>query len=194
MKMQNRNEIGKKYISEMEIIKLRTDLINNTLLKYLQPTIEFKALQLRKIIEQILLSSLIANAEKYKEYYKKIGKEWNARCISRDLKRINADFFPRAVIDNHREHKIDYKNNALTCDEIIKIYEKLGKLLHSQNPFNSPIDYKKENIFINNSLKKIVDLLNTHIIKPYGADGFIYVGMKGVETNGRAFFTWFEPI
>ncbi len=191
---QKQTMVCEKYIGEMEIIKLRTNLINNTLLKYLQPTIEFKALQLRKIIEQILLSSLIANSEKYKEYYGRLEKDWNARLISRDLARINPDFFPRAVYDDHVKHEIKYKSDALSCDEIIDIYERLSKLLHSQNPFDFPIDYEKENVFINNSLEKIVYLLNTHIIKPYGTDGFMFVGMRGLNSNGKAFVNWFEPI
>ena len=58
-----------RYTSEMEIIKLRIEEIKTAKqkIRYLQPIVEYKALQFRKIIEQILLSSLIANAEIYQQ-------------------------------------------------------------------------------------------------------------------------------
>ena len=96
---KQQEEIIKKYTDEMEIIKLRTNQIFTVLGKidYLEPTVEYRALQLRKIIEQILLASLIANADEYKQFYNRLGNEWNARLICRDIERINPAFFPRAV-------------------------------------------------------------------------------------------------
>ena len=194
MTEQNRIEIAQKYISEMEIIKLRTSLINNVRLKYLEPLVEFRALQLRKIIEQIILSSLIANADRYKEFYNRLEKDWNARNISRDLKRINPSFFPQAVTDDHDNHIITNKPDSLTCDELIKIYEKLGRLLHSSNPFNQSINYREFNVYIIESLNKIIRLLSLHTVKPYGVDGFILIGMSGTNNNGKAFANWFEEV
>ena len=57
------NDVIYRYTREMEIIKLRLKSIVDISDKfeYAQSAVEFAALQLRKIIEQIVLSSLITN-------------------------------------------------------------------------------------------------------------------------------------
>lgn len=87
----------------MGIIKLRVEEIKNApnIIKHWQPLVEYKALHLRKIIEQILLASLIANSEVYQQYYNRLESEWNARYICRDLESIHPKFFPVAAIDDH---------------------------------------------------------------------------------------------
>ena len=97
---RHKEEIIQKYKKEMEIIKLRISLVFSleNSLTYLQPTVEFLALQLRKIIEQIVLSSLITTSEKYKEYYHQLGRVWRIDYICQELLEINTDFFPFAVI------------------------------------------------------------------------------------------------
>lgn len=118
-----------RYASEMGIIKLRVEEIKKApnIIKHWQPMVEYKALHLRKIIEQILLSSLIANAEVYQQYYNRLGREWNARLICRDLERIHPKFFPVAAIDDHEnQHISDNPKDNLTSEEVIEMYEKWG--------------------------------------------------------------------
>ena len=58
-----------KYSYEMGVIKLRMEQIRaaeNDFL-FLIPMVEFSALQFKKIIEQIILASLITNSEIYKQ-------------------------------------------------------------------------------------------------------------------------------
>lgn len=191
---KKKNEIIQKYINEMEIIKLRVEQIRKakTFFAYLEPAAEFKALQLRKIIEQILLASLVANAEEYKKFYNKIGSEWNARLICRDIARVNADYFPRAVINNHDKMEISNVPDSMKEDELIAIYEKMGKLLHSANPFSVAPDYEKMNEFIDESCRKIIKLLSTHTIHLVGGDAFLFVIMNCSDRNGHVAINWFE--
>ncbi|MBK6088624.1 hypothetical protein [Ruminococcus difficilis] len=182
-----------RYTSEMEIIKLRIEEIKTAKqkIRYLQPIVEYKALQFRKIIEQILLSSLIANAEIYQQYYNRLGTEWNARYICRDLKRINPRFFPVAVIDDRENHSIIDMEDSLTSDELIEMYEKMGKLLHAQNPFGSLPDYKQLSEYIDNGCKEIIKLLRVHKTMLYGEKDFLFVIMSA-KTGGRVAINWFS--
>lgn len=58
-----------KYSYEMEVIKLRMEQIRaaENDIFFLIPMVEFSALQFKKIIEQIILASLITNSETYKQ-------------------------------------------------------------------------------------------------------------------------------
>ena len=190
---KQQEEIIKKYTDEMEIIKLRTNQIFTALGKidYLEPTIEYKALQLRKIIEQILLASLIANADEYKQFYNRLGNEWNARLICRDIERINPAFFPRAVINHPDIMKIDDAPDSMNSDELLTIYEKMGRLLHANNPFSTPPDYHKLSEYIDESCKKIMGLLSTHTIRLIGGDDFLFVVMNASNHGGHVAINWF---
>lgn len=192
---EKRKEIIELYCSEMEIIKLRTNQVLGATKKigFLQSAVEYKALQLRKIIEQVILASLVANAEEYKNYYKRLDKDWNVRLISQDLYRINNDFFPQKVIDDHANHKIDNDPSGLICKELINTHAKLGKYLHAHNPFSQEWDYNKMNAYLDEECVKIAQHLNTHIIRPYGADAFIFVVMKS-DVDGHVHANWFERV
>lgn len=189
-----REEILRKYADEMSIIKLRTEQIfsANRKFDYREPAVEYKALQLRKIIEQILLASLVANAEEYKKYHDRLGTEWNAKYISQDLARINPDFFPKAV-HNRPDFQIDDKPGGISSQEILKVYDKLGKYLHSKNPFdNSQLDYDAISDYIEFNTKRIIYTLNCHNVTLLGGEAFLNVVMKSQEHNGQVHAVWFD--
>ena len=188
---KERKEIIQKYADEMEIIKYRTHEIFTAKKRfdYLEPAIEYKALQLRKIIEQIILASLIANADEYKKYYNRLGSEWNARLICRDLERVNPDFFPKAV--KNMPDVIDNKPDGISCQEILTIYDKLGKHLHSKNPFDTqPRDLEALSNFIDDSMNRIIYTLNTHNVTLIGNEAFLNVVMKSTK-DGHVGISWF---
>ncbi len=186
-----RKEILELYCREMEIIKFRTEQIfaATSRFEYIQPAVEFKALQLRKIIEQILLASLITNADEYKRCYDRLEKDWNVKCISKDLERLNKDFFPVQAIDDHQNHKVEDAPESLGCKALVSTYDKLGKYLHARNPFSQELDYNSLSRQIDDMCRQIIKLLNTHTIKPYGVDAFIYVVMKS-DTDGHVYALW----
>ena len=178
----------------MEIIKLRVNEIRKTskTIKYWQPRVEYKAMHLRKIIEQIFLASLIANAEIYQQYYNRLGKEWNAKYICRDLERIHPNFFPVAVIDDHENHHISTNlQDSLTSDDAIEMYDKMGKFLHSDNPFRQHPNYEKSSKYIDDCCNKIVCLLRVHRIMLYGEKDFLFVIMEE-KNSGHVSINWFS--
>ncbi len=188
-----KEEILNKYVDEMEIIKYRTEQIlsADNRFGYKEPAVEFKALQLRKIIEQIFLASLVANAEEYKAYHERLGKEWNARLICQDLERINPDFFPKPVT-NGTDYHIENKDGGITSQELIKVYDKLGKYLHSKNPYDeNKWDYDAISEYIDLYTKRIIYTLNSHNVTLLGGEVFLNVVMKRKD-DGRAYVLWAE--
>ena len=187
-------EIIKKYTSEMEVIKLRTTQIFTALSKfeYLEPAVEYKALQLRKIIEQIILASLITNADEYKAQYNRLEKEWNAKNIIRDLERLNPDFFPRPVM-NRTDYIIEDKQPVISSQQMVDAYKKMGKYLHSKNPFDTARwDYREVSDFIDDFTRRIIYTLNNHNVTLLGGDVFLNVVMEAEDKNGHVSVLWAE--
>ena len=192
---KQRETILNKYISEMNIIKQRTNQIRiiGSRIEYLQPIVEYKALQLRKIIEQIMLASLVANSTAYKDFYGRLGGDWNAKLIASDLERVNPDFFPKAVKNDYENHTLIDEPDSMKCEEAIKMYEILSKkLLHASNPFGCPTDYNEMNQHIDEWTSRIIKLLQTHIVKLIGMDDFLFVIMNSSNHSGNVAINWFE--
>lgn len=166
------NDVIYRYTREMEIIKLRLKSIVNISDKfeYTQSAVEFAALQLRKIIEQIVLSSLITNYKEYLEYYHKLASVWNIKYIMKDIERINPNYYPVAALVGENAKNVFEGAGYATKDDIIDAYEKTSKVLHSQNPFAERIDYLGMLKYISSMYKKVVNLLNEHLMWPYNGD------------------------
>lgn len=132
--------------------------------------IEFVAIQLRKSLEGIALSSLIANKDVYSEQHKNFAKHWNPKLLIKDLERINPDFYPKPLgpisgPDENGVKNIDYlADGYLTKDDFIFLYDKCGKALHTLNPYggSSTIDLK---LSVHEWVGKIIKLLFLHQVK-----------------------------
>ena len=101
--------------------------------------IEFCVLQIRKILELIALSSLVSDADIYKEQLNNVEKMWNARLILNDIERINPKFFPQPICIDPLNTSIWNKRQepSLTRDSFVRIYERCGKYLHEDSPFKT---------------------------------------------------------
>ena len=175
------------YLQEMWYVKRRMEAIRTIALKerttlFPITNIEFMTLQIRKIIEHIAMGNLIANKELYEEYSAKFSSHWNARYIFRDLERFNSKFYPEPVkSDNTKEvgEWITIDEDYLTINDAIKIYEKCGGLLHASNPYGSQINanYYQEKMPI--WYKKIMNLLNQHLIHMVDGEHIFFITMNG---------------
>ncbi len=149
---------------------------------------EFLFIQLRKILELIAFSSLIANKAKYAEVYEDFHKDWNAKRILEKLEEVNPDFYPNpSQLEKSGENSYhvvrklstqDGDNTPLTKSEFIGLYNICGGMLHIPNPFkqnpsNANYAYSSE-IWI----KKICLLLDTHVIGLVDNGGFWIVRMS----------------
>ena len=131
---QKQSELQKLYLKNMSLIKLRmralTDVIRlERTTTYGITNIEFCVLQIRKILELIVLSSLVSDVDLYREKMDKVEKMWNARLIIRDIERIHPDFYPHPItIKSHRDEGepdefLELSEPYLTREKLIEIYQ-----------------------------------------------------------------------
>ena len=180
-----------KYLDVLREIKRRTRVIDafmagNTHAVFEATNIETVCLQFRKILELIAFSSLIANVKEYSQQYDKFAEHWNARLMLRDLERVNANFYPRPIIQEPASEPgitirwLDRPDDYLTKDRFIGVYEKCGGLMHAENPYASPMDYGYYKQQLVPWRKQIINLLNAHTVALSG-DSNLYLFQMGAD-------------
>jgi len=190
-------ELQKLYLRNMQIIKWRLNAIRDIQTgerktTYKMTNIEFGVLQIRKILELIAFSSLVSDADTYREKLSKIDSMWNAKLIFRDLERIHPDFYPKPILIDPEDKSIwhDVVDGYLTKDDFVSIYDKCGKYLHENSPFlsNKEIDRMYDEVWdqITDWGTKIINLLNTHIVSLYNRND-LYLIQMGDPPSGNIF-------
>jgi hypothetical protein len=198
------NEQVEKYVSVMKEIKLRVEVIialsagrENSV--YVPPTLESIGLQFRKCFELIAFASLAANQQQYCAVYADFAKHWEAAKLIKNLKRINPFFYPKPVIEKPTDNPAashalaDRQGDYLTESDLIEAHGRCGVLLHSANPFGSPIDYEFFGTNFQVWLIKIMNLLNNHQIRMPGDEGFYLIHMKEEGHNEVKWYR-FQPV
>lgn len=131
---------------------------------------EVFALNIRKILELIAFSSLIAAKDQYALKHKKFHQHYKSKNILEEIEKINPKFFPTpgAIEDKNDGSKhVELPNtakNALTRKEFEELYDYCSSVIHAWKPFNSApkkVDFKIAPI---EWLNKIRDLLNVHYV------------------------------
>lgn len=180
-----------KYRAGLIEIKRRMkviDQIGEGKLHVLYPatSVETAALQFRKVVELITFGSLIANKDIYSAVHEKFSKHWNAKLILQDLERIHPDFYPEPIhqVPTNRPdvqtELVPRKDDYLTKDQLVSLYEECGGLLHAENPFGKQIDYDAFAAKTKNWRNRIVNLLNAHTIKLVN-DENLYLFQMGTD-------------
>ena len=188
----------------MEEIKKRTEVIRafsdgraNAL--YKQANAESICLQIRKILELIALSSLVANKDAYAKNRKKFATDWHAKRILADIAVINPDFYPipsQQVLDANtgkviKTKKID--SGYLTKQEFENIYDRCGGLLHATNPFSKQKDIENFLKIVPTWMERIMKLLNHHQIQLTQEDLQLWVIMQA-KIDGKVHVSLFQRI
>lgn len=172
------NEVKKRMLAITQMLERQTTT------SFPATNIEFMCLQLRKILELISMGSLVVNKDEFKAIGKKYEDFWNAKLILQDIERFNPGFYPTAIIEGPSqiegvENDLQNKSEGfLTRDDFVKIYDKCGKMMHSNNPFGSHYDYGYYSGKIAEWVGLIVGLLNSHLIHIKGIDGFYLIHMQ----------------
>lgn len=194
------SELLNLYLDKMQIIKYRVRAIKEiisekTTTSYKMTNIEFCLLQIRKILEMIVLSSLVANRDAYEAIFPNAGKMWNLKNIIKDVSRIHPHFYPKPIIidPNDKYNWLKRSDDYLTQEKCIQIWECCGKYLH-ETPINmtkSDIDnaYKGIEEQIPQWIQLIINLLNPHNIMLYNQKALYYVamGVEGQHPFGNVF-------
>jgi len=192
-----------KYASLMKEVRLRTVVIHffttgGGHALYEPPTIESMCLQLRKILELIAMASLVANKGAYSKLYDDFAKTWNAKFLLKQLKGVNADFYPKPIVEIPSKRpgvKMDWapmSADYLTEVEFVKVYEKCGAIMHWGNPFGSQVDYAYYRKQIPIWSRRVVNLLNSHTIRLVNDERLFLIHMKE-DTDDEVHYYTFEP-
>ncbi len=162
------------YIKIIEEIKQRVDVVlrlhkGELFVEYRATQVESMILQVRKILELIVLASLSANKSIFEQNRKKFEDHWRPKDIIKDIESINPGFYPIPVEEKPSEDEgvvdlVDVKTKFMDRVELLFVYSECNRCLHASNLYGEGIDYeyyiKKVSIWID----WIVGLLHTHKI------------------------------
>ena len=197
-----------KYIAQMEAIKRRiASIVKIVELSagghlYLPVTVESIYLQFRYILEHIAMAALVANREALEESGKslrKLGKQWKAGAILKNIANSNPDYYPVPIVEEQsnyqgvRANLVEKTTEFLTLDKYTKLYNLCGEVLHTDNPLGKQTDHDK--LLQDGSVwqELIMNLLGCHKIILVGRDGFWLVHMHE-STDGKVHMYEFERI
>ena len=177
----NSSRIRRKYLELMLEVEKRLEVLNGFISKeigalYVQTTIESEALQLRKILELIAYSSLIAHKTAYESIRSDISKDWHASRILRKVETLNPGFYPIPTngIKNGNWRRV--RGGFLTRKQFETLYDRCGNVLHSKNPFSKISQYSLSfHKQVPSYVSRIERLLEEHVVVLAGSNEIIHV-------------------
>ena len=112
------------------------------------PQADAAILQLRKSLEAMVFASIAPNKSRYEEFRSRCvnqpdyTKDYRATKILQVLSKINADFFPAPLLPAVRKEDGSWffdrrTEGVLTKKRFVRIYDRLGRFLHSANLWGS---------------------------------------------------------
>lgn len=184
----------RKYLLTLQEINMRLESITDVLDKncrttYEQTNIEFVALQLRKIFELIVFSSMISHKQPYAVINPTMNQHWRAKKILSKIEAINPKFYPKPVSGVQNKKWKVVKGGYLTRKQLERYYDLSSGFIHAKNPFSLK---KQSDSFYQNVpliVQKIQLLLEQHIVTfPMGETLYIYRGSDSSGDFTRAIY------
>jgi hypothetical protein len=192
------------YVAQLKEIKYRINVVlaitygNRYTTPYPATNVELVYLQLRKILELIALSSLVANKEEYAKIEREFATEWRAKKILKKIKDINADYYPRPSrqIKGPQSGRFTFEpitSGYLTEENFVELYSLSSNLIHARNPYAPEVDLDLYKSRINEWEAKIRTLLNHHSILLYGGKNMIAALMQS-DKDGEPHASYFAKM
>lgn len=137
-------------------------------------------LQLRKAMESIAYAAIVPNRQAYEQFRKSADEskdfrnDYNARQITIMLEKINPDFFPvpllPAIQKSEGQWHFERRDSGfMSKKRFQKLYDRLGKFLHADNPWGNQkgfLNLANELPNLQNQLKELLVLYVTFIVTP----------------------------
>ena len=183
------------YCMYLEDIKTRINRINKIVVVGHSPMknepwdVEVTFLFLRKCLEQMAFSWLIANKEAYSAAHADFATNWKIKTLLKRIEALNPDFYPKPVIfpeqadANGIKHLADVPDGFLTRDELEILYDLCSEVLHTWNPYRAgpwQLDTEKP---IAEWVQRLQRLLNHHYIRLL--DGTVWVIQMVHPVDGK---------
>ena len=185
MKQAENLDIG-QYYNLMEEVKTRIESVNQ-LMELPGITnltlVESISVQLRKLLELIVFSSLVSNKDLWHRSQKELQSSQNINNKLRELKRLHPNFYPKPV--DMRQITLgdaprDRADGFLSEDILINVYGQLGNILYAENPLGNSTDYRYFMDAVPEWITQVENLLKCHKAYLYHhPDRFYLVKMFG---------------
>ncbi|MGJ8588075.1 MAG: hypothetical protein ACSHXW_07960 [Yoonia sp.] len=184
------NPEARRYLDSMEQIKARLFAAEDSADKFLQGDcnyigdLEFACLQLRKALELIGFSGMIAEIDAYSAMRPKFNKEWKFARVLDDLNRISQNSLPFKV---RREkslqaginwHFVPQKEFALSHDQLSEWHGRLNEHLHARNPYSKSEDSRLASLRVKSNVTDILTLLGDHAFLRFDHSGGFLVSLN----------------
>ena len=159
-----------KYTLLMSRVKRRIDFLSNDWPPRVPKIIgaEIAAVQLRKLCEMVVFSSLVVNKTKYAELHVNYARHWRIKNIMEEIAAFHPHYFPIPAVDvdGHIQHLSGPQ--YLDESELIEIYNDASGILHADRPYagdSEPIDQFMSTV--QPRVSKFRNLLNKHVTHPF---------------------------
>lgn len=163
-----------KYGGCMEEVKQRLAVVQSLGLGHITTglitfDIEIAFLNLRKTLELIAFSSLIANRKQYSTAHANFETHWKAKDMLSAVEKLNPEFYPMPVhpprtLPDGTKRVEPVKDGYLTRDEFALLYDRSSELLHSRNPFTSKNPYVNVGHSAKEWVSRIQRLIGLHVV------------------------------
>jgi hypothetical protein len=183
-----------KYCLQMEEVKSRIAFLESVLEGLISLgrndfDAELLAVHIRKILELIAFSSMIANKDQYSLLHQNFAKHWNAKDLLDRLESINPDFYPLPVkIESVNSEGVKnlqpIEKKYLTKNQFISLYDRCSSLLHTKNPYSDKTVAPFDKADAKKWIFHIQKLLAFHRARMFGnTEGWLIVMQH--ESDGR---------
>lgn len=172
--------VVEKYLEQLREVKQRGKVFQafsrgTTAATYEEATVEVATLQLRKILELLAFGFVLATGEKAIPAYASFVKFKNAKVFFSQLCRLNEDYYPQPV-DQERNEQGEMQwiapaaDEYLTPDDFAILFEHCDRVLEPRRVVALPMSLEQCKTANLRWYKKIVRLLNAHLVHPEGND------------------------
>ena len=172
-----KSEIEEIYLNNMRDVKRRLQYSESQLHDFNNEQdyllLENAILHTRKALECITYASIAPNKKAYAKFRSEakktadFRKDYHGAKILKQLGMVNKEFYPYPLVEpklvGMRQWHFDRQPEAyLTKNQYIKLYDRLGKFLHSDNPWDNDKGYLNLANDMPESFNKIRALLKVH--------------------------------
>jgi hypothetical protein len=150
---------------------------------------EVVCLLLRKVLEQIAFSSLVAHRANYEEVHNDLGSVWRAKRLLERIEKLHPDYFPMPVrrgVSNQfgvQHHFDPVEEGFLTKDEFVFLYDTASNGIHTWNPFKDAERVLNFQRPISEWVIRIEALLDHHIVHFVGTRDVWLIQMDSPEDH-----------
>lgn len=190
------------YCAHMEDIKARVNRINKMIsghspMKNEGWDGEVMMLFLRKCLEQLAFSSLIANKDAYAAAHADFATNWKLTKVLARIDKLNPDFYPRPLsyshIDKQGVKQMELLTDGyLTRDEMAFLYDATSEVIHTWNPYRPDPRVVNLERPLSEWVNRLQRLLDMHYVQLL--DGGLWVVQMNANPDGRVHAFLSQPV